>query len=204
MLPTITEGGLPSLTITYRNDAGVPKEPDCFYRYGQTDWEDLEGAARYAVEHGAEHLILVGYSYGGAIVMNFLFQSPLAGKVRGVILDAPMLDLNVIIDHSARKRSIPGPLLVTGKTIAGFRFGIDWGELNYLRHADELAAPMLLFHGTADGIVPVDTSDKLAHNRPDIVKYVRVPGAPHARSWNTDRAAYEAAVRNFLRDLTNR
>ncbi|MCK4828870.1 alpha/beta hydrolase, partial [bacterium] len=65
---------------------------------GLTEWKDLEGAAKYAAERGAEKLILVGYSMGGAIVTNFLYRSPLAGKVLGAILDAPMLDLNATID----------------------------------------------------------------------------------------------------------
>ena len=79
------------MVITYRNDLGEPESPDGFHWYGQHEWKDLEGAARYALEHGAEELILVGYSMGGGIVMNFLYRSPLANKVEGVILDAPML-----------------------------------------------------------------------------------------------------------------
>lgn len=202
ILPTIAKLGLPSLTITYRNDQGVPEDPDCFYRYGQTEWEDLEGAARYAVEHGAEHLILVGYSYGGAIVMNFLYQSSFAEMVQGAILDSPLLDLGAVMDLRARERNIPRPIVLYSKAIARSRFGIDWGELNYLRRADELTVPMLLFHGDADDEVPIETSDKLAELRPDIVEYLRVPGASHARAWNTDRNTYEATVRDFLSDWT--
>ena len=71
-----------------------PPSPDGFHWYGLTEWEDLEGAARFSFEHGAEDLILVGYSMRGAIVTNFLYQSSVAKNVRGVILDAPMLDLN--------------------------------------------------------------------------------------------------------------
>ena len=56
---------------------------------------------------GAESVILVGYSMGGAIVTNFLYRAPLAAKVRGVILDAPMLDLGSAIDHGVRQRGLP-------------------------------------------------------------------------------------------------
>ena len=162
ILPTVVEAEHPFLIITYRNDEGEPVDPEGYHRYGQTEWEDLEGATSYAIEHGAEDLILVGYSMGGAIVTNFLYRSPLSQRVRGVILDAPMIDFNATVDIGASQRSLPGPFVALAKFIAGLRFGVDWGKLDYLDRADELSAPILLFHGDEDDIVPIETSDELA------------------------------------------
>ena len=198
ILPTVAELGLPFLIITYRNDVGELPNPDGFHRYGLTEWEDLEGAARYALEQGAEDLILVGYSMGGAIVTNFLYRSQLAQKVRGAILDAPMLDLGAAIDLGVRERGLPSFLAGIGKFLVRVRFGIDWKALNYLNRAEELDVPILLFHGDADAVVPVETSDSLAQARPDIVTYRRVRDATHVRSWNMNPEKYEAAVREFL------
>jgi hypothetical protein len=201
LLPTVAELGLPSLLITYRNDVGELPSPDGFHWYGLTEWEDLEGAVSYAQEQGAESVILVGYSMGGAIVTNFLYRAPLAAKVRGVILDAPMLDLGSAIDHGVRQRGLPVFLSGIGKFLAQVRFDVDWKALNYLSRATELDVPILLFHGDADTVVPVETSDALAQARPDLVTYHRVPEATHARSWNIDPEKYEAAVRKFLAAL---
>ena len=201
ILPTVAELGLPSLLITYRNDVGELPSPDGFHWYGLTEWEDLEGAVSYAQEQGVESVILVGYSMGGAIVTNFLYRSPLAAKVRGVILDAPMLDLGSAIDHRVRERGLPVFLSWIGKFLAQVRFDVDWKALNYLSRADELATPILLFHGDADTVVPVETSDALAQARPDVVSYHRVPDATHARSWNINPERYEATVREFLAGL---
>jgi len=198
ILPTLVELGLPCLLITYRNDEGAPANPDGFHRHGQTEWKDLEGAVSYAIEHGAEDLILVGYSMGGAIVTNFLYESSLSKRVRGIILDAPMLNFNATIDLGASERNLPGPFVALAKFITRLRFGIDWGKLDYLDRADELSAPILLFHGDEDDIVPIETSDELARIRPDIVEYVRGAGVIHAASWNHDPAIYEAAVRDFI------
>ena len=201
LLPTVTELGFPSLIITYRNDPEAPQSPDGFYRFGQTEWEDLEGAVRYAAQHGADELVLVGYSMGGAIVTSFLYNSALAERVVAVILDAPMLNLRDTVDRLAWKQGLPWFLTQIAEKLAEIRFDVDWETMNYLRRADELTAPVLLFHGDADDTVPVETSDALAEARPDLVTYSRVEGAGHVRSWNTDPEAYEAAVRAFLMPL---
>jgi hypothetical protein len=204
MLRTVTDLGFPSLIITYRNDVGAPHSDDGFYRYGETEWQDLQAAAEYAVQHGAQDLILVGYSMGGAIVTSFLYRSSLSQRVAAVILDAPMLDLDATVDWRARNRFAPGLLKAAGKKIASLRFGVHWGELDYLKRARELAMPVLLFHGDEDDKVPVATSEALAKARPDIVTYVRTAGAGHVRSWNADPNTYEKAVRDFLGRLGSR
>ncbi len=200
MLPVVTQSGLSSLMITYRNDVEAPKSPDGFYRYGESEWKDLDAAVQYAVDHGAQRLVLVGYSMGGGIVMSFMQRSSLAQRVDALVLDSPMLDFSATVDHGAG--SVPGFLNKFGKTVAGLRFGIHWKRLNYLESAGDLHVPVLLFHGDADEKVPVETSDKLARARPDIVTYLRVTGAGHVRSWNTDPLAYEAKVREFLAHVT--
>ncbi len=210
LLPLVTELGHPSLRIKYRNDEGLLTNPDGFYRYGQAEWEDLEGAVRYALDHGAQDVVLVGHSMGGSIVMSFLYRSSLAPRVRGVILDSPMLDFNAVVDLGASQRRLPGPfalplpppLTAIAKALSGPRFGVDWKGLDYLRRTSELKTPILLFHGDADLTTPVEDSDALARARPDLITYVRVPGATHVRSWNLGPEAYEKAMRDFLERVT--
>ena len=198
ILPLAAGRGFPCLDVTYRNDADAPSSEDGFHRYGITEWEDVEGAIRYAADHGASHFILVGYSMGGAIVTSFLYRSRLANRVRGIILDAPVLDLNGVIRSGVQARGIPHSLIRPGLWLAGIRYRIDWRALDYLEEADRLNVPILLFHGAADPLVPVEASDRLAALRPDIVTYVRVPGATHGHSWNVAVERYERAVSLFL------
>jgi hypothetical protein len=47
-------------------------------------------------------------------------------------------------------------------------------------------------------MVHVRSSDHLAARRPDIVTYLRMPGATHVGSWNADPNAYDRAVTGFL------
>ena len=198
MLPVMVEAGLPSMVITYRNDAGAPADPSGYYQYGRTEWEDLEAAVAHALGQGASDVLLVGYSMGGAIVASFLGQSPLAGQVAGAVLDSPMLDFGATIDLGAGRRNVPGLVTGVAKWITVVRFGVDWGALDYLSRADDLSAPILLFHGDADTKVPLGTSEALAERRPDIVTYVRFDGAAHVGAWNVDPERYENAVAAFV------
>ena len=204
MLPAVVQLGFPALMITYRKDEGAPANRDGFLRYGQTEWEDLEGAVTYALQHGAQGVVLIGYSMGGAIVANFLYQSSLKDRVRSVVLDAPMLNFNATIDLGVRQKGYPVLVASVAKAFAKFRFGVDWAGLNYLKGANSLNAPILLFHGDADTTVPEETSVALAKARPDLVEYISVPGALHVGSWNRDPEAYEAAVNIFLGAVTSK
>jgi uncharacterized protein len=200
--PTV-DAGLPALFITYRNDPEAPADPTGRYGQGATEWRDLEAAVRVALDRGAEDVVLYGASMGGSIVASFLERSDLAGVVRGLVLDAPMLDLAATIEHGAAQRDlpviggVPDVVTATARWIAAIRYDVDWDAVDHLP-AHWLEVPALVFHGTEDGLVPVATTDEFAADRPDLVTAVRVPGAGHVRAWNTDPAAYEQRVAAFL------
>ena len=201
ILPTLTEAGLPVLAINYRNDDGAPASKDRQHWLGLTEWRDLEAAMKYALNNGAEDFILYGYSMGGGMCLNLLYESGLAAKVRGVVMNSPLLDFGGTLDFVGRIRSYPRPIVHFGKWIAGIRFGIDWQRMNYLNRASELRVPILILHGEKDDLVPAPISWSLARARPDIVRYVGFPEAGHARSWNLDPAKYEAEVRQFVQEI---
>ena len=203
LLKVAADLGFPGLVISYRNDPEAEPAPDGLHWYGLTEWEDLEGAARHALESGAEKLILAGYSMGGCVVMSFLRQSDLARSVRGVILDSPVLDLEATLKFAARNQGYPGIFYHAAKTLARARFGIPWRKLNYLRETGHLQAPTLVFHGGADTLVPLQTSQLLARSRPDLVRCVEVPGATHGRAWNLDPHRYEEITREFLESVAS-
>lgn len=207
-LPLIVEAGFQALVITYRNHPEAPADPSGRLHYGLTEWRDLEAAVEYVLAEGAEDVVLIGYSMGGGVVASFLYDSPLAERVRGVVLDAPMLDLGAAVDLGAENRSlpliglpIPDTLTATAKWIAGVRYDLEWGRLDYLDEANGIDVPILLFHGAEDDIVPVETSDALAELRPGLVTYHRVDDAKHLESWNLDRSRYEQLLIDFLAGL---
>jgi dienelactone hydrolase len=204
-LAAVAAQGFPALAISYRNDPGAPRTADGLRHWGATEWRDLEAATRYALEQGATGVVLAGFSMGGAVVTSFLLSSPLAGRVRGVVLDAPALDLGQVIDYGAEDRTlpvlgtpVPPALTEVAKGIAGLRYDLNWGGLDYVDRADGLRSPILLFHQSGDPTVPVAVSERLARARPDLVTFERFGGDGHVQSWNLDRPRYERALRAFL------
>jgi len=198
LLPTLAALGLPALVIALRNDRGAPAAPDGLCRLGGTEWHDLEAAAGQAVARGAEDLLLVGYSMGGAVVCSFLRRSPLAGRARAAILDAPVLDWRATLRQISRRRRIPAVVAASARLVVRRRTGVPWGELDQVAHAGALRVPVLLIHGDDDRTVPVGPSDRLAAARPDLVTYRRLAGVGHAAAWNADPTRYGAWVEEFV------
>jgi pimeloyl-ACP methyl ester carboxylesterase len=198
ILPTLRRAGLHTLLITYRNDHGAPRSPDGLHHLGDTEWRDLQAAARYALARGARRLVLVGYSMGGAIVTQFMERSPLARRVAGLVLDSPALSWKPILELAARERGLPSFTATPVRWIVAARVDVSWDRLDVFRHIADLRLPILLFHGAEDDVVPISTSERLARELPRQVEFHRVPGAAHVGSWNVDPRAYEERVAAFL------
>jgi alpha-beta hydrolase superfamily lysophospholipase len=201
--PTLHRAGLPTLLIAYREDLGAPPSPDGFHHMGLTEWRDLEAAARYALAHGARRLILVGYSMGGAIVSQFMERSALAPKVAGLVLDAPALDWQKVLSFNATEMGLPGFSALPVEWAIGARIDADWDSLDALQHPEDFHLPILLFHGTDDKVVPIETSEEFAQKLPRWVTLYRVPRAGHVESWNVAPRLYDRRLELFLRRSTS-
>lgn len=203
LMRSTVDAGLPSLAITYRNDAGVAQDAGGMYQFGVTEWADLDAAVAYAQDNGAQEVVLVAISMGGAITAAYLENVPDA-PVTAVVMDSPMLDFGESIDHGAAQRElpvlgrIPQSLVWSGKRIVSVRHDIDWEGMDYLDDTSWLDVPTLLVHGTADPRNPLSVSEELAQARPDLVDLVVVPEAVHVGSWNAEPDTYDTAVTDFL------
>lgn len=203
IVPTLHRAGLPTMLITYREDVGAPRSPDGFHHMGLTEWRDLEAAARYALAHGAQHLVLIGYSMGGAIVTQFMERSPLARDVIGMVLDAPALSWTKILEFNAKEIGFPSFGALPVEWAIGLRIDANWKQLEALDHTASFHLPTLLFHGLEDKTVPITLSDEFAKKLPGWVTYYRAPHAGHVESWNVNSGIYDRRLAAFLGRLRN-
>ncbi len=196
--------GLPSLAITYRNDVDVPQDEGGMYQFGVTEWADLDAAVTYAQDNGAQDVVLVAASMGGAITAAYLENVPDA-PVSAVVMDSPMLDFGESVSHGAAQRKlpilgeVPEALVWSAKRLASLRYDVDWEGMDYLDDTSWLDVPTLLVHGSADLRNPLSVSEELASSRPELVELLVIPEAVHVGSWNADPDTYDTAVSDFLR-----
>ncbi len=209
-VPVFHAAGYDSLIVSYRNDGEAPRSADFRYALGDREWADVEAAMRYALDHGAEDLVLMGWSMGGATVLQALTRSPLGEKVIGVVLESPVVDWITTLDFQVTLRKLPGliryPVLELfkrrwGGFFTGLAEPLDFDRLDFVRRARELHTPILLLHSDDDGFVPSTASRALAAARPDIVTFVPFEVARHTKLWNYDRERWEGAIRDWLGTL---
>ncbi|MEV1117569.1 alpha/beta fold hydrolase [Actinosynnema sp. NPDC049800] len=201
VMPALHQLGLPVLAVTYRNDEGAPRSPDGLYHLGDTEWRDVEAAVRYAREHGAHSVVLYGWSMGGAIVGQFLGRSAEARDVAAVVLDAPVVSWTKTLELQSRNRGVPVQLAPIAELVSDWRVDLEFTRFDLLDHPPARRPPTLLFHGGADGTVPVQASRDLAAAADRLdwpMRYVEVPAAEHTAAWNVDPEAYDRALTEFL------
>lgn len=190
VLPPLAQMGFPALFLSYRNDTGAPVNPDHFYHLGDTEWQDIEAAVRYALDHDAQDVVLYGWSMGGCIVETFLSRSSYTAQTRAVVLDSPIKDWYQAIDTQMHKLHFPRWFTYVAEWFVARWASINFAALNHVHPAIERTTPTLLFHGTADGMAPFRESDTFAQARPDLITYQRVNDADHTQAWNVDPQAY--------------
>lgn len=209
---TLREAGYATLVPAYRNDTDAPRSEDGRYNLGLTEWRDIEVAIEHAVEHGAEEIVLIGYSMGGAIVLQTLVHSAHADRVTGVVLDGPVVDWGRVLSHAASRNGVPVAVEQLARHLMGrqettFLLGIteprDLALLNWLARAEELRHPILVIHSEQDEVVPVESSRELAELRPDLVRLEEWSQGMHCREWNVDPERWEQVVGEFLAGLVD-
>ena len=197
LLPAVAQMGFPALVISYRNDPEAP-EGRRRYHLGDSEWEDVEAAVLHVLGSGARDVVLVGYGMGATAASLFVHRSAWAGRVQGMVFDAPLLDPGRTVDAEAERGNIPGILTGLAKAFAGMRFGVEWDVLDQVGRADQFDVPILILHGESDETVPVAGSRAFADAVPGLVTLEVFEDAGHFEAWNVDPARYEEAVRAFL------
>ena len=201
------DNGINVVVPSYRNDLGARSGPDGRYNLGLSEWRDIEDAGLHAVQRGARDLILVGWSMGGAIILQTLARSWLADLVTKVVLDAPVVDWTDVLTHHAALHGVPGPIGGLARHLMGRRSArrlvgvhdpVDVARTDWVARAAELSHPMLLIHSVDDEFVPVGPSQELARVRPDLVTMEHWDTARHTKEWNVDPQRWERSVGDFV------
>lgn len=209
-VPLFHEAGMTSLVVSYRNDGEAPASRNGTYMLGDTEWRDVDAAIGYARRHGAKRIVLVGWSMGGAIVLQAAARSAYRERIVGMVLESPVVDWKNVLAFQAKLNKVPeavGDLAVAalGQQWSAKALGagapIPFGSLDMVANAEALHVPILILHSSDDGFVPVDASRALAEARGDIVTLEEFSGARHTKLWNYDQARFDRVISTWLAKL---
>lgn len=195
-LPLAAVDGVNALVVSYRNDPGAPTSADERMHLGADEWRDLDAGIAFALAHGAERVVLYGWSMGGGIALTTLARSPRREAVRGLILDAPVVDWTRVVRHVGKR--VPTPVVDLVLWRLGRMIGEPVRGLDHLSDAAALDVPVLCFHGGRDAIVPAAHSRLLAERAAGAVELVVDESAGHVGCYNVDPEGYGARVAAFL------
>lgn len=206
-VPVYRAAGLTTLAVSYRNDGEAPRSDSGRYGLGATEWRDVEASIDYARSRGARRIVLMGWSMGGAIVLQTILRTAHADVIDSVILDSPVVDWRLVLGFQARELRVPSPVthialrqltMPSWSRVVRAGDAISLDDLDIVSHADELAHPILLLHSDDDGFVPSEASHGLAEARPDLVRLVSYSEARHTKLWNYDEERWERHIRSWL------
>ncbi|MER7447199.1 alpha/beta fold hydrolase [Microbacterium sp. NPDC097977] len=206
-VPVLHAAGFPNLVVSYRNDGEAPRSRAGAYALGAAEWRDVDAAVAYALRHGAERVILMGWSMGGAVSLQTAVNSGHRHRIAGLILESPVIDWRTVLRYQAREAGMRAPLpdlamsalsVPLTARLSGAEDAIPFDRLDMVARADELAVPILILHSDDDGFVPADASHALQHARPDLVTMPSFSVARHTKLWNYDQNGWNAAITGWL------
>jgi pimeloyl-ACP methyl ester carboxylesterase len=210
VIPVARRCGYTSLLVSYRNDGDAPSSEDGRFGLGDTEWPDIEAAIDYAVANGATEVVLMGWSMGGAIVLQTATRARNASLITGLILESPVINWFETLGYQAEALHVPKPVgFVATELISRSWSGRLTGQaepialdrLDFVTRAAELTIPVLLLHSVDDGFVPAGSSRALAAARPDIVSYDEFSIARHVKLWNYDPDRWNSEIGGWLSRL---
>lgn len=196
------EAGFPVLLMSYRNDEGAPSAPQGMYGYGSYEWEELIFAVDYVRQAGASDALLIGDSMGGAIIGQFFVHSDRGWGVSAVIFDSPALDFAGRVNNALGPLNLPLTPLFTAlaqRTVA-LQHGIDIADADIIPELASFTGPLLVIHGTGDGVIPVASSDRLISKRAGMTSMLR-SASDHLTTRKDHPALFDATLRAFIASL---
>ena len=126
-------------------------------------------------------------------------ELPLENRPLFCIADCPFSDWDsqMVLQGQKRFGFNPSPLLPLVKSIIRRRAGADMDEVSAVKAAAAIKVPVLLFHGTAEPLVPYTMSQEIAKANPDITLCL-IEGAKHMNCYTTNPKEYRRQIEALL------
>ncbi len=183
-------------TIVLFDLRGHGDSPVATSTWGSGDRDDVIRIARTLHERWLERkLVLIGISMGGSVAIDVGREAP----VDAIIVDSPCLDPQDAVYRTLRKHRLPAWLTTRIVFAWLHRRDPELSDGDAAEHARGLTVPLLVIHGDADVIVPVDHARTIA-DAASAGRLVVFQDAIHLGACDRDPDKYGATVSQFLKE----
>ena len=168
--------------------------------YGLNERMDVLGAYEACLARNdvsPHRLFALGVSMGGASLTLALPDMP---KVKAAVLDSAFADLTSMVEYQFRFLPKPLQKVVTrvARVISWIETGADIDELDPAKAISQINIPILIIHGDADRIVPVEHASQLHAAAFNATIHIE-PDSPHIGTVMLNSTKYERLVsQHFL------
>lgn len=197
-----------SLVPTFRSDPEVdPPQPDLSH-LGQTEWLDVDSAIAYAVAHGAERIVLSGWSMGGTIALLAAERSKYKDKISALVLVGPVTSWAKSIVAGATRVGVPAFVakfvigLLEWRTFSkllGLEEPINFRTLEWIDISGRVTVPTLVLQSKADKEVPWELSVKFQKANKEKVTLITLADSLHTQEWNTSPAEFTGTLTQWIK-----
>ncbi len=172
--------------------------------YGWLDRLDICSWAEYLKEKSPNaKVVLFGLSMGGSAVCMASGEKKLPDNVVAVISDCTFDSADKEFNFLIKKHKY---LFLFKKHALSFVkrvYGFDVLKAEALKQVKKTKIPILYFHGSEDGFVPVECMQNLYNATPENLRdKFLVEGATHAMAYSVAGVLYEKKVFTFLKERT--
>ena len=171
------------------------------YSYGYYEQRDVQGAVSWLKQRGFQpnHMAIYGASMGASTGLVFMGNNP---DIAAMVSDSAYANLPDELAyglHAFTGGSIP-PIFLPGMELAATIFqGLDVNAVRPEESVKHLnGRHLLLIHGTADKLVPVDNAYRLQQAAGPLADLWIVPGAAHTGSYATQPQPYIQHLTTFF------
>jgi fermentation-respiration switch protein FrsA (DUF1100 family) len=140
---------------------------------------------------------MIGYSMGAAVAIFVAASTP---SVAAIVSDSSFASASDVIAHAYRRRGLPvQPFLGFTNVVNRWRYGYALSAVRPVDVVSQIAPrPLLLIHGSADPIVPVEQARQLYDAARGHKELWIVEDGRHCGAYFADREAYISRVTNFF------
>lgn len=160
---------------------------------------DAQAALAYVTQREPHASVgVIGFSMGASISL-ILAAADL--RIRAVVADSPFTSIGDVVASAAGRLRLPvRPVVALADLLTGWRYGYRFGSIRPIDVTPAIAPrPLLLIHGTADSVVPVEHTYRIAAVNPDTTEVWTVAGVEHCGAYFIDRSTYVQRVAAFFK-----